>query len=106
MVFLGGATKQTRETLTCTDTLRKALVSYRQRGMGGGRAVDAHPAPAHTLGASAEAAQAASAAAPSSGAARSQAPGAAAAVRRADIAAPSTSERRQALPEAAIAAPD
>ena len=34
------------------------------------------------------------------------APGAAAAVRRADIAAPSTSERRQALPEAAIAAPD
>ena len=104
MVFLGGATKQTRETLTCTDTLRKALVSYRQRGMGGGRAVDAHPA--HTLGASAEAAQAASAAAPSSGAARSQAPGAAAAVRRADIAAPSTSERRQALPEAAIAAPD
>ena len=104
MVFLGGATKQTRETLTCTDTLRKALVSYRQRGMGGGRAVDAHPA--HTLGASAEAAQAASAAAPSSGAARSQAPGTAAAVRRADIAAPSTSERRQALPEAAIAAPD
>ena len=86
MVFWGGATKQTRETLACTNTLRRALVSYNKHGTGrSGQGTHIWNIPS---AASAERVPAGSAAAPCWGAALRQAPGAAAAVCRAAVAAP------------------
>ena len=89
MVFWGGATKQTRETLACTNTLRRALVSYNKHGTGrSGQGTHIWNIPS---AASAERVPAGSVAAPCWGAALRQAPGAAAAVCRAAVAAPSGS---------------
>ena len=80
------------ETLTYTNTVRGALVSYKQRDMGaGGRGTHIWHVP---LAESVEAAQRVLQPPRAAGAARRQAPGAAAAVRRAALAAPSAAGGR------------